>query len=178
MLAVIAFVPLMPSLSSSKGYGEDGLYSEREGLASAPVFGPGLVGKKTQTELNCWSINFTTFTSYFLRNRSTLTNLVQRSAKTHRPHFDWHKHFDSSRHCDRIRTKTCSPDRLVLHQLRHWCASSGKASFMDEGSRVIREDVEEGFVCVFQFVRLVWEGWGCKGHPCTNKVVPRDNSGL
>lgn len=41
------FGPLMPWLSSSKGYGEDGLYSEREGLASAPVFGSGLVGKRT-----------------------------------------------------------------------------------------------------------------------------------
>ncbi|NP_001239171.1 transcription factor E2-alpha [Oryzias latipes] len=30
---------------SFAGYGEDGLYSEREGLASAPVFGSGLVGK-------------------------------------------------------------------------------------------------------------------------------------
>ncbi|KAF6727647.1 Transcription factor E2-alpha [Oryzias melastigma] len=34
-----------PSFTQGRGYGEDGLYSEREGLASAPVFGPGLVGK-------------------------------------------------------------------------------------------------------------------------------------
>ncbi|XP_011484925.1 transcription factor E2-alpha isoform X3 [Oryzias latipes] len=34
-----------PSFTQGRGYGEDGLYSEREGLASAPVFGSGLVGK-------------------------------------------------------------------------------------------------------------------------------------
>uniref|UniRef100_A0A3P9I8Q2 Transcription factor E2-alpha n=1 Tax=Oryzias latipes TaxID=8090 RepID=A0A3P9I8Q2_ORYLA len=34
-----------PSFTQGRGYGEDGLYSEREGLASAPVFGTGLVGK-------------------------------------------------------------------------------------------------------------------------------------
>lgn len=31
---------------------------------------------------------------------------------------------------------------------------------MDEGSRVIRDVVEEGFVCVLQFVCSVWEGEG------------------
>ena len=31
---------------------------------------------------------------------------------------------------------------------------------MDEGSKVIRDDVEEGFVCVLQFVCSVWEGVG------------------
>uniref|UniRef100_A0A8C8E1Q0 Transcription factor E2-alpha n=1 Tax=Oryzias sinensis TaxID=183150 RepID=A0A8C8E1Q0_9TELE len=34
-----------PSFTQGRGYGEDGLYSEREALASAPVFGTGLVGK-------------------------------------------------------------------------------------------------------------------------------------
>lgn len=52
---------------------------------------------------------------------------------------------------------------------------------MDEGSRVIRDVVEEGFVFVLQFVCSVWEGkggGGCKGHPCTNKALPWDYGGL
>ncbi|KAM9720086.1 transcription factor 3a isoform 1-T1 [Menidia menidia] len=34
-----------PSFNQGRGYGEEGMYSEREGPASAPVFGPGIVGK-------------------------------------------------------------------------------------------------------------------------------------
>ncbi len=50
---------------------------------------------------------------------------------------------------------------------------------MDEGTRVIREDVEEGFVSVLQFVCSRQEGVeGCKGHPCTNKALPWDYGGL
>ncbi len=42
-----------------QGYGEEGLYSEQESIASAPMFGPGIVGKKLavfQTKENqVWS---------------------------------------------------------------------------------------------------------------------------
>uniref|UniRef100_H2T6S1 Transcription factor E2-alpha n=1 Tax=Takifugu rubripes TaxID=31033 RepID=H2T6S1_TAKRU len=31
--------------SSNSGYGEEGLYTEQEGISSAPMFGPGIVGK-------------------------------------------------------------------------------------------------------------------------------------
>ncbi|KAM8726963.1 transcription factor 3a isoform 3-T3 [Acanthopagrus schlegelii] len=35
-----------PSFNQGRGYGEEGLYSEQEqGIASGPIFGPGLVGK-------------------------------------------------------------------------------------------------------------------------------------
>uniref|UniRef100_A0A3Q1ISX4 Transcription factor E2-alpha n=1 Tax=Anabas testudineus TaxID=64144 RepID=A0A3Q1ISX4_ANATE len=34
-----------PSFNQGRGYGEDGLYSEQEGMASAPLFGSGIVGK-------------------------------------------------------------------------------------------------------------------------------------
>ncbi|XP_062284648.1 transcription factor E2-alpha-like isoform X1 [Scomber scombrus] len=34
-----------PSFSQGRGYGEEGIYSEQEGIASAPSFGPGIVGK-------------------------------------------------------------------------------------------------------------------------------------
>ncbi|KAM9349193.1 transcription factor E2-alpha-like [Symphorus nematophorus] len=34
-----------PSFNQGRGYGEEGLYSEQEGIASAPLFGPGIVGK-------------------------------------------------------------------------------------------------------------------------------------
>lgn len=52
---------------------------------------------------------------------------------------------------------------------------------MDEESRVIREDVEEGFfhVLLLQFVCSGQEGvGGCKGHPCTNKALPWDSGSL
>ena len=40
------FISLMPLLCFPQGYGEEGLYSEQEqGIASGPIFGPGLVGK-------------------------------------------------------------------------------------------------------------------------------------
>lgn len=47
------FISLMPLLSFPQGYGEEGLYSEQEGIGSAPMFGPGIVGKKVKIELNC-----------------------------------------------------------------------------------------------------------------------------
>ncbi|XP_042283636.1 transcription factor 3a isoform X2 [Thunnus maccoyii] len=34
-----------PSFSQGRGYGEEGIYSEQEGIASAPTFGSGIVGK-------------------------------------------------------------------------------------------------------------------------------------
>ncbi|XP_056246915.1 transcription factor 3a isoform X2 [Seriola aureovittata] len=34
-----------PSFNQGRGYGEDGLYSEQEGMASAPIFGSGIGGK-------------------------------------------------------------------------------------------------------------------------------------
>ncbi|XP_042353130.1 transcription factor 3a isoform X2 [Plectropomus leopardus] len=34
-----------PSFHQGRGYGEQGLYSEQEGLASAPLYGSGIVGK-------------------------------------------------------------------------------------------------------------------------------------
>ncbi|XP_023131716.1 transcription factor 3a isoform X2 [Amphiprion ocellaris] len=34
-----------PSFNQGRGYGEEGLYNEQEGLASAPIFGSGIVGK-------------------------------------------------------------------------------------------------------------------------------------
>ncbi|XP_019964818.2 transcription factor 3a isoform X1 [Paralichthys olivaceus] len=34
-----------PSFNQGRGYGEEGLYSEQQGMASAPIFGPGIVGK-------------------------------------------------------------------------------------------------------------------------------------
>ncbi|XP_044074177.1 transcription factor 3a isoform X5 [Siniperca chuatsi] len=34
-----------PSFNQGRGYGEEGLYSEQEGIASAPMFGSGIVGK-------------------------------------------------------------------------------------------------------------------------------------
>ncbi|XP_073348145.1 transcription factor 3a isoform X6 [Pagrus major] len=34
-----------PSFNQGRGYGEEGLYSEQEGIASGPIFGPGIVGK-------------------------------------------------------------------------------------------------------------------------------------
>ncbi|XP_039998976.1 transcription factor 3a isoform X2 [Xiphias gladius] len=34
-----------PSFNQGRGYGEEGLYSEQEGMASAPIFGSGIVGK-------------------------------------------------------------------------------------------------------------------------------------
>ncbi|XP_076600990.1 transcription factor 3a isoform X4 [Chaetodon auriga] len=34
-----------PSFNQGRGYGEEGLYSEQEGIPSAPMFGPGIVGK-------------------------------------------------------------------------------------------------------------------------------------
>ncbi|XP_029970011.1 transcription factor 3a isoform X4 [Salarias fasciatus] len=34
-----------PSFNQGRAYGEDGLYSEQEGMASAPIFGSGVVGK-------------------------------------------------------------------------------------------------------------------------------------
>ncbi|XP_078143622.1 transcription factor E2-alpha-like isoform X3 [Centroberyx gerrardi] len=34
-----------PSFSQGRGYGEGALYNEHEGIAPAPVFGPGIVGK-------------------------------------------------------------------------------------------------------------------------------------
>ncbi|XP_034558645.1 transcription factor 3a isoform X2 [Notolabrus celidotus] len=34
-----------PSFNQGRAYGEDGLYSEQEGIASAPIFGSGIVGK-------------------------------------------------------------------------------------------------------------------------------------
>lgn len=34
-----------PSFNQGRGYGEEGLYSEQEGIASAPMYGPGIVGK-------------------------------------------------------------------------------------------------------------------------------------
>lgn len=40
------YFSLMPLLSFPQGYGEEGLYGEQEGIASAPMFGPGIVGKK------------------------------------------------------------------------------------------------------------------------------------
>ncbi|XP_008292695.1 transcription factor 3a isoform X2 [Stegastes partitus] len=34
-----------PSFNQGRGYGEEGLYNEQEGLASAPIFGSGVAGK-------------------------------------------------------------------------------------------------------------------------------------
>ncbi|KAG7214656.1 hypothetical protein INR49_010548 [Caranx melampygus] len=34
-----------PSFNQGRGYAEEGLYSEQEGMASAPIFGSGIVGK-------------------------------------------------------------------------------------------------------------------------------------
>ncbi|XP_049888444.1 transcription factor 3a isoform X2 [Epinephelus moara] len=34
-----------PSFNQGRGYGEQGLYSEQEGIASAPMYGSGIVGK-------------------------------------------------------------------------------------------------------------------------------------
>uniref|UniRef100_UPI0037E7E116 transcription factor 3a isoform X2 n=1 Tax=Semicossyphus pulcher TaxID=241346 RepID=UPI0037E7E116 len=34
-----------PSFNQGRAYGEEGLYSEQEGIASAPIFGSGIVGK-------------------------------------------------------------------------------------------------------------------------------------
>ncbi|XP_067384815.1 transcription factor 3a isoform X2 [Channa argus] len=34
-----------PPFTQGRGYGEEGLYSEQEGMASAPIFGSGIVGK-------------------------------------------------------------------------------------------------------------------------------------
>nr|XP_019964818.1 PREDICTED: transcription factor E2-alpha-like isoform X1 [Paralichthys olivaceus] len=34
-----------PSFNQGRGYGEEGLYNEQQGMASAPIFGPGIVGK-------------------------------------------------------------------------------------------------------------------------------------
>ncbi|KAM7400828.1 hypothetical protein PAMA_005144 [Pampus argenteus] len=34
-----------PSFNQGRGYGEEGIYSEQEGIASAPTFGSGIVGK-------------------------------------------------------------------------------------------------------------------------------------
>ncbi|XP_060900452.1 transcription factor 3a isoform X2 [Labrus mixtus] len=34
-----------PSFNQGRGYGEEGLYGEQEGIASAPIFGSGIVGK-------------------------------------------------------------------------------------------------------------------------------------
>ncbi|XP_028282980.1 transcription factor 3a isoform X2 [Parambassis ranga] len=34
-----------PSFNQGRGYAEEGLYSEQEGMASAPIFGSGVVGK-------------------------------------------------------------------------------------------------------------------------------------
>ncbi|XP_040910859.1 transcription factor 3a isoform X1 [Toxotes jaculatrix] len=34
-----------PPFNQGRGYGEEGLYSEQEGLASAPIFGSGIAGK-------------------------------------------------------------------------------------------------------------------------------------
>ncbi|XP_034469306.1 transcription factor 3a isoform X3 [Hippoglossus hippoglossus] len=34
-----------PSFNQGRAYGEEGLYSEQQGMASAPIFGPGIVGK-------------------------------------------------------------------------------------------------------------------------------------
>lgn len=36
----------MPLPSFPQGYGEEGLYSEQEGITSTPMYGPGIVGKK------------------------------------------------------------------------------------------------------------------------------------
>ncbi|XP_051262980.1 transcription factor 3a isoform X1 [Dicentrarchus labrax] len=38
-----------PSFNQGRAYGEEGLYSEQEGIASAPMFGPGIVGKAERT---------------------------------------------------------------------------------------------------------------------------------
>ncbi|XP_035026857.2 transcription factor 3a isoform X3 [Hippoglossus stenolepis] len=34
-----------PPFNQGRAYGEEGLYSEQQGMASAPIFGPGIVGK-------------------------------------------------------------------------------------------------------------------------------------
>ncbi|XP_028296637.1 transcription factor E2-alpha-like isoform X1 [Gouania willdenowi] len=34
-----------PSFNQGRGFAEDGLYNEQEAMASAPIFGPGMVGK-------------------------------------------------------------------------------------------------------------------------------------
>ncbi|XP_030015805.1 transcription factor 3a isoform X4 [Sphaeramia orbicularis] len=34
-----------PSFNQARGYGEEGLYNEQEGIASGPIFGSGIVGK-------------------------------------------------------------------------------------------------------------------------------------
>lgn len=38
--------------SFPQGYGEEGLYSEQEAMASAPIFESGIVGKDLLTKLN------------------------------------------------------------------------------------------------------------------------------
>ncbi|XP_056913088.1 transcription factor 3a isoform X2 [Takifugu flavidus] len=37
--------PNSQSFNQGRGYGEEGLYTEQEGISSAPMFGPGIVGK-------------------------------------------------------------------------------------------------------------------------------------
>lgn len=39
------FLSLKSLLSSPQGYGEEGIYSEQEGIASGPLFGSGIGGK-------------------------------------------------------------------------------------------------------------------------------------
>lgn len=38
-------------LAFSQGYGEEGLYTEQEGISSAPMFGSGIVGECHLTDL-------------------------------------------------------------------------------------------------------------------------------
>nr|XP_046265374.1 transcription factor 3a isoform X1 [Scatophagus argus] len=44
-----------PSFNQGRGYGEEGLYNEQEGIASAPMFGPGIVGKAEQGQYSSFA---------------------------------------------------------------------------------------------------------------------------
>lgn len=45
------FDSLISLLAVPQGYGEEGLYTEQEGISSAPMFGPGIVGECHLTDL-------------------------------------------------------------------------------------------------------------------------------